>query len=124
MSHDALSPDQFTFIKATPKSMGGSPHHTVFAGELGNTRASLSWHHKTGEILDINVDPDIRREGVATAMYKHAQGLGVVKPRHSSDRTDAGDAWAKSTGNRVPPRKQRGPDPEYYVPESVRRSEQ
>jgi hypothetical protein len=53
------------------------------------------------EIHDINAFK--HREGIGTGMYKAAQEAGL-DPRHSADRTDIGDAWAKKVGGEVPPR--------------------
>ena len=109
VSHAALSPDQFSFVKATPREMGGSATHQVRVGERG-TIGMLSWHHKTGEITGIDVSPPYRRQGVATQMLGEARRIaggtrGVTAPKHSTDRTDAGEAWARSLGERLPKRR-------------------
>jgi GNAT superfamily N-acetyltransferase len=52
----------------------------------------------TGVVNGIEVDPEHRRKGVATAMWDYAQKHASVKPRHSPSRTPEGDAWAKSLG--------------------------
>jgi hypothetical protein len=47
--------------------------------------------------------------GMATEMWNHANRVAdaakgnVPHPEHSSSRTDAGDAWAKSVGGYIPP---------------------
>lgn len=69
----------------------------------------LKWSAKTGEIHNIAVDWDARRMGVATGMWQEAHRLagetrGVRAPRHSAERTDAGEAWARSLGGRLPER--------------------
>jgi GNAT superfamily N-acetyltransferase len=133
MSHQALNPEQFQMFKANPKEMGGRPTHTVeawapehvgtdwakarpeerehYAGSSADPghrpMGSISWHHKTGEILGMYVDPAHQRQGVATAMYRHAHSVatetrGVTPPRHSSFRTTSGEAWARSLGERLP----------------------
>lgn len=70
---------------------------------------SISWHHKTGEIKGVYTAKEHQRQGVASALLNQSQQLaagtrGVVAPRHSADRTDAGDAWARSVGGRLPAR--------------------
>jgi 2'-5' RNA ligase len=45
-----------------------------------------------------------RRQGLATAMWDWAQEEGRPKPTHSRQRTDAGDAWARSVGGPLPRR--------------------
>lgn len=137
MSHEALSPDQFKMFQANPKEMGGVPHHTVevWSPEHAGTEwaqarpeernqyagssvdpghrpmGSFSWHHKTGEIRGLYVEPEHQRQGIATSMLGHARGLaaetrGVTSPRHSTQRTNSGEAWARSTGDRLPRRSQ------------------
>jgi ribosomal protein S18 acetylase RimI-like enzyme len=109
MSQQALSPEQFSFVQATPKEMGGSATHRIDVGPRG-TIAQMSWHHKTGEITGIDVSPPHRRQGIATAMLGEARRIagetrGVTAPKHSTDRTDAGEAWARSLGERLPKRR-------------------
>jgi hypothetical protein len=71
------------------------------------TLGHLHWSSKTGEILDVRVNKDIKRKGAATAMYKAAKDVAkrtsTIAPRHSNDRTVEGTKWAESTGDRVPP---------------------
>ena len=76
--------------------------------------ASFSWHHKTGEVRGLFTEKEHQRQGIATSMWHEANRIagetrGVTAPRHSADRTDAGDAWARSLGGRVPPRRPREP---------------
>jgi hypothetical protein len=70
-------------------------------GQIGQ----LSWFkqqgygHKAGEVDGIEVDPQYHRQGVASAMWEHAHALGVhPKPRHSSEQTEEGKAWAHHVG--------------------------
>lgn len=56
-----------------------------------------------GEIENIHVDSAYRRQGIGTAMWGIGrQMLPYVKPQHSVDRTEKGDAWAKSVGGKLP----------------------
>lgn len=55
------------------------------------------------KIRNVYVQEDFRRKGVATGMWNYANQQGL-KPVHSEDRTDAGDAWAKTVSNRLPKR--------------------
>lgn len=72
------------------------------------TLGHLHWSSTRGEILDVHVVPGARRKGVATALYKAAKDIaaktGVPAPVHSSDRSEQGDEWAKSTGEKLPER--------------------
>jgi hypothetical protein len=68
----------------------------------------MMWNAK--EISNIGVSADQQRRGVATGMYQHAQQLAATNaripaPKHSADRTTAGDAWARSVGGRLPRKK-------------------
>jgi ribosomal protein S18 acetylase RimI-like enzyme len=117
MSQRALNPDQFHFAfrQAKPKEMESRPMHELRVyGETRGRYGSMGemyWHHKTGEIANITVHEPFRRQGVATAMLGHARQLagetrGVRPPRHSPDRTESGEAWARSLGERLPRRQQ------------------
>lgn len=61
------------------------------------------------QITEVKVDPDHQRQGLATEALRHAQrvarasGGRIPEPLHSSWRTPEGDAWARSTGDYVPP---------------------
>jgi hypothetical protein len=74
-------------------------------GTIG--RMDLSPHpdeHGGREIVDVNaVFP---RQGIGTGMYNYAQQAGL-NPRHSTWRTDEGDAWARKVGGDLPPRDDR-----------------
>jgi tRNA(Met) C34 N-acetyltransferase TmcA len=80
-----------------------SATHTESGEKVGHLLADHS-----GRIQSIAVTPAHQRRGVATGMWEHAQNLhrqGLVPaPRHSKDRSDQGDAWAKSVGGRRPRR--------------------
>lgn len=116
MSQRALNPEQFhyQFKQAKPKEMPPQPHHELWAyGETPGWYGSVGmmrWHHKTGEIGGIGVHEPFQRQGVATAMLGRAREIaadtrGVRPPRHSPDRTEAGEAWARSLGDRLPKRR-------------------
>ena len=122
MSHAALNTEQFAyhFIRAEPGTMGGSHHHTLRlqagtqSGSWYGHVGAMRWHHKTGEILGIDTGEQFRRQGVATSMLGEARRIagetrGVIRPRHSSTRTDLGDKWARSLGERIP-RRENAPD--------------
>lgn len=72
--------------------------------------ASLSWHHQTGEIRGVYTEKEHQRQGIASTLHTRANEIagstrGVPAPKHSADRTAAGDAWAKSVGGKLPRRK-------------------
>ena len=64
---------------------------------LGDKR--VGYLQGKGEVKDVWVDPEHRRKGIATALYRKAKQLGMV---HSTHRTDSGEAWAKSTDDYFP----------------------
>ena len=76
--------------------------------KAGDPIGHIQWLTKTGEIHSIRVASAYQRRGIATAMYHMANQLsdeyGVVKPKHSNDRSDQGDKWAKSVGGDLPER--------------------
>lgn len=77
-------------------------------GDVGH----LYWHPRTGIIRDVLVMGQHQGKGIATQMLRVAQQTaestkGVPMPKHSQDRTDAGDAWAKSVGGKLPRRSKR-----------------
>jgi hypothetical protein len=125
----------FLFHGANPREMGGITTHTleVWDPEHVDTSwaqahpsirgtyegseldpghrpiASMSWHHKTGEIKGIYTSPQFQRQGVASSMWQEGHRLaegtrGVPAPKHSPQRTTAGDAWARAVGGRLPRR--------------------
>lgn len=106
-ANGALHPIQFQYDTI---DTGGLALHRVraFAGPTNTHVGDLLWN-RTG-IHNISVAADQQRRGVATGMYRHAQELAqehkkIPQPKHSSDRTTAGDAWARSVGGRLPRRK-------------------
>jgi GNAT superfamily N-acetyltransferase len=67
------------------------------------------WSRRSGKLIDVMVVARHRRRGVATILLYEARALaertrGVKKPRHSDDRTDLGELWARSLGERLPRR--------------------
>ena len=90
-------------------------HHidAVLPGESGYEKdklllGSIRWApasgrgvRSPGEIVHLRVQPEVRREGIATGLWNEAHKYDPP-PRHSSKRTPRGTAWAKSTGAKVP----------------------
>ena len=114
-AYENLSGYQFRFEKGNPKSpIGKETRHRVVAEEGSDYVGELEWFSRgNNHISNIFVEPNHRRQGIATDMWNYAHEVakttrGVQPPRHSPDRTDDGDAWAKSTGKRVPKRQHTG----------------
>jgi GNAT superfamily N-acetyltransferase len=70
---------------------------------------NIQWNKDSGEIISIDVKPRYQRLGVANTLFheahKSAREQGLAEPKHSDDRSDQGDAWAKQAGGEVPPMK-------------------
>ena len=74
---------------------------------LGDDTAYIDWE-PSGELYYIKVPVEYRRQGLATKLWKsaqeHARESGLPSLTHSSYRTNEGDAWAKSLGEKLPTR--------------------
>jgi GNAT superfamily N-acetyltransferase len=83
-------------------------HHITVHTKDGRPIGSMRWDPDDGEIYHIDVASDHRRKGIATAMWRLGHQLsneyGIQAPHHSRDRSDQGDAWAKTVGGELPPR--------------------
>lgn len=66
----------------------------------GNIVGHMRWHSHNGEIQDVSVNEELRRQGIATSMLNHAHDLAdlgqVTRPVHSPVQTEDGAAWAAS----------------------------
>lgn len=106
MSSRALNPEQFggyTMVHEPPE-MGRDYHQVRALDERGWEAGKMLWNAK--HVLNVGVTPGFERRGIATAMWTYGQ-QATPKPKHSADRTDAGDAWARSVGGKLP-RRRRG----------------
>lgn len=108
---DNLHDVQFKFKKGNPRSpIGSESRHLVTAQKGEEEIGRLEWYSRGNRaISDVYVAEPHRRRGIATGMWNYAHEVaketrGVQPPRHSADRTDAGDAWAKSVSKRIPQR--------------------
>lgn len=61
-------------------------------------------------VHSLDVSQNHQRKGLATAMWDWSQDQGRPKPTHSAQRTDKGDAWARSVGGKLPRRIASGKD--------------
>ena len=88
-----------------PHRLLHEPQHNITATANGKPVGHIKWDNH--DISTIEVVPKHRRKGIATAMYNMATQLptkGGVN--HSDVRTEAGEAWSKTT-------------PEYYPAEEI-----
>jgi ribosomal protein S18 acetylase RimI-like enzyme len=92
---------------ATSQSPGGSITH-VTATRRKKKLGSMMMHNEPGaahhgRLMNVEVEPQHQRKGIATAMWQHAERSGI-KPQHSPHRTDEGQAWASKVGGKLPNR--------------------
>ena len=80
--------------------------HYLEAHKDGEVVGKLNWVHPSGNISGIHVAKEHRRKGIGTALYREghrlAQERGIPKPKVTGDRTNDGEAWAKTLGVRLP----------------------
>lgn len=106
---DALHGVQFSYRHYPPSEGGVSFSQHRVAANVGDAEIGhMSWSNRGMHF--IGVDDRYQRQGVATALWNEGhriarQSSSVVKPAHTGDRTDSGDAWARSVGGRLPRRK-------------------
>ena len=99
---------QFTnlqFHYDTPDLGESFTTHRIRAMHDSGEAGTMLWSAKG--IRNIGTTPGLERRGVATAMWHEGHRLAaenkrIPKPKHSPDRTKAGDAWARSVGGRLP----------------------
>jgi ribosomal protein S18 acetylase RimI-like enzyme len=106
-AHESLSDLQFQY---RPPEMGSSAHQLIAisgAQQVG----TMKWN--AAGVQSLEVSHELRRRGVATALWGEGQRLAqqkkgrIVTPKHSAQRTNAGDAWARSVGGPLPRRDRR-----------------
>lgn len=68
--------------------------------------ARMTWggSRNPNRIQGLDVRPAHRRNGLATAMWEWGQEM-TPRPKHSDERTNDGDAWARSVGGPLPRRR-------------------
>jgi len=115
-AHESISEYQFRYrpIKDSGPFIPEYSHEVqAIHKPTGEQVGYMDWNQH-GKLWEIAVKEPHQRKGLATGMWNHAQNVadaasnkGVNKRipsvRHSQYRTAAGDAWAKSTGDEVPP---------------------
>ena len=83
----------FPVLKAVGK--GGKP--------LGEMTLDAPDAQGNRPVRMVQVDPEVRRQGIAKALWTFAQEKGL-NPAHSTQRSAEGDAWARSVGGTLPKR--------------------
>jgi TP901 family phage tail tape measure protein len=75
--------------------------HKIEVKKDNEVAGYLTWDKETGIIENLQVYPKHEGLGIATTMYTRAQTIAPIT--HSQYRTPAGDAFAHSIGDPVPP---------------------
>jgi ribosomal protein S18 acetylase RimI-like enzyme len=103
-AHENLSGLQFNF--STKENQWSGDEHEITAVANSGQVGRLVWDANDGEISHLHVGEKMRRRGIATSMWdtahEEAETRGIIPPKHSSSRTEAGDAWARAVGGHVP----------------------
>jgi hypothetical protein len=104
-AHEYLHGVQFAYDN--PELGESKKLHRVQASSGGSHLGEMIWSGKG--IRNIMTTPGQERRGVATRMWNEGHRLAeenakIPKPKHSTERTNAGDAWARSVGGPLPRR--------------------
>lgn len=79
----------------------------MITAHKGKKQVGYLHYGNSGGVIDINVEKEHQRQGIATGMWNHAiniagtegpRGVRLPYPEHSANRTPSGEKWAKSTG--------------------------
>jgi len=105
-AHEKLNGLQFQYD--TPDLGESKPVHRIIAMHGANQMGTMLWDSK--QIRNIGTTPGQERRGVATGMWNEghrlaAENAKIPAPKHSADRTAAGDDWAKAVGGKLPRRR-------------------
>ena len=105
-AHEKLNGVQFVY--SLGETGGRRGLHNIKAVVGDQNVGSMSWGPRM--IRGISVIPEYRRQGIASRMWEEghrvaSENARIPKPAHSNDRTNEGDAWARSVGGRLPRRK-------------------
>lgn len=112
---DPLSPDS-TPDKWRTDIVQNIPVRSTDLPQGGRRVGFIEWDRAEGgepgtEIWDVRVDEEHQRQGLATEALRHSQRVAqasrgaIPMPLHSPDRTEDGEAWARSLGDPLPRRR-------------------
>lgn len=80
---------------------GPMPTVTARHPKTGETVGTLDWHPEHGVVGFVQVHPEYRGRGIATAMWnrskEEAAARGLPHPRHSDSQSEQGRRWAEHT---------------------------
>jgi len=102
-AHRNLSGVQFRHYPGDSK---GFAHKLIAKNSEGEHVGSLSWDGSSGRVHRVFVPHEYQGLGVATSLWERAHKLAEMgqapAPKHSNDRTIAGDEWASKVGGKKP----------------------
>lgn len=103
---DSTSHGDYELRYSTIETGAAKPQHIIEAhAPEGHRVGFMSWMGSAPHAIErIEVNPSHQRKGLASAMWNWAQENARPKPKHSRQRTDQGDAWARSVGGPMPRR--------------------
>lgn len=106
--HDPSAPRNLSGVQFRhfPGDTKGGSHHLVAKNSEGTTLGRMSWDGRSGRVSRIHVDNDFQGLGIATSLWERGHKLAEMghapAPKHSNDRTLAGDAWSEKVGGKRP----------------------
>jgi hypothetical protein len=106
--HDPSAPRNLSDVQFRhyPGDTTGGAHRLVAKNSDNKVLGKMTWHGKTGRVQAIHVDPEYQGLGVATSLWERGNKLAEMghapAPKHSNERTMAGDEWASKVGGKLP----------------------
>jgi hypothetical protein len=102
-AHRNLSGVQFRHY---PGDSSGFNHRLIAKNSEGKSLGHISWNGRSGRVDQVYVPHEYQGLGVATSLWERAHKLADMgqapAPKHSNDRTLAGDEWASKMGGKKP----------------------
>ncbi len=96
--------DRFVMVMQHGRRANGYASHRPAEGD-GSSVGEAAFD-EDGTMSNIGVAPHHQRQGYGRMIWDAANHLAdrgeTSRPKHSVERTDAGDAWAQSVGGEVP----------------------
>ena len=102
-AHRNLSGVQFRHY---PGDSSRFNHRLTAKNSEGALLGHISWNGRSGRVDQVYVPHEYQGLGVATSLWERAHKLADMgqapAPKHSNDRTLAGDEWASKMGGKKP----------------------
>ena len=89
-----------------PGDTKGGAHNLTAKNSDGKILGRMTWDGRTGRVANIHVDPEYQGLGVGTSLWERGHKLAEMghapAPKHSNDRTLAGEEWSAKVGGKRP----------------------